>query len=346
HKQFLPLFTPYMVQSTIGGTLASGVDSPLRQAYGTARDYLLGIEYIDGSGLRTKSGGRVVKNVAGYDIHKVHLGALGSLGIITRVNFRTFPSPVEGSHGFVASFANPEGAFELRHRIVDSPLTPLTLEVLSPELCRLFCTRNASSLGEPLASAEKWFPAGHSAVTAAFVGNPQVIARYERDLKCMAEECKASTTAVLGDADRPAVWGRLREALPLLRESSPAATLFRIPALPGKFCALIKSLCAAAEKAHVPSAYVVRSVGFVYFGLLPESSNSDSLSRLADVCGEIFKIAQQHEGHAVVMWCPTELKRRMNVWGTPRGDLELMKKVKQTFDPHGIFSPGRFAGGM
>ena len=91
HRQFLPLGVPYLAQTTIGGTIASGVDSPLRQLYGTARDYLLGMEFVTGDGIAAKSGGRVVKNVTGYDIHKLMIGALGTLGVITLINFKTFP---------------------------------------------------------------------------------------------------------------------------------------------------------------------------------------------------------------------------------------------------------------
>src|SRR5262249_6466739 len=99
HNQFLPLLTPYYSTSTIGGTIASGLDSPLRQYYGTARDSLLGAESMDGTGARVKSGGRVVKNVSGYDLHKLRIGSVGSLAVIPRLNFRPFPAPI-GSRGF------------------------------------------------------------------------------------------------------------------------------------------------------------------------------------------------------------------------------------------------------
>ena len=104
HQQFLPLAVPFLDQTTMGGLIASGVDSPLRQFYGTARDFLLGMEFVTGEGVAAKSGGRVVKNVAGYDLHKVMIGALGTLGVITRVNFKTFPMPIQ-TRGFVARFA-------------------------------------------------------------------------------------------------------------------------------------------------------------------------------------------------------------------------------------------------
>ena len=93
HGQFLPLEVPYMNRTTAGGTIASGVDSPLRQSYGTARDYILGLEFVTGEGIAAKSGGRVVKNVTGYDIHKLLAGSLGTLGVITKINLRTFCRP-------------------------------------------------------------------------------------------------------------------------------------------------------------------------------------------------------------------------------------------------------------
>src|SRR6266852_2192240 len=144
HKQFLPLLVPWYTLSTIGGTVASGIDSPLRQFYGTARDFLIGAEFVDGTGHLCKSGGRVVKNVAGYDLHKLLIGSLGTLAVIIRLNFRTFPSPV-ASRGFVASFPNPEGVLALRRAIANSSLTPLTLDIVSPELAQIFATRTPAT---------------------------------------------------------------------------------------------------------------------------------------------------------------------------------------------------------
>ena len=92
-RQFLPLDSPIGGFATIGGILATNSSGPLRHAFGTARDFLLGLEFVTGEGVRTKSGGRVVKSVAGYDIHKLMIGSLGTLGIITSANFRTFRLP-------------------------------------------------------------------------------------------------------------------------------------------------------------------------------------------------------------------------------------------------------------
>src|SRR6202049_2128861 len=102
-KQFLPLAVPFFDQCTVGGTIASNIGSALRPGYGSARDFLLGAEFVNGAGTFTKSGGRVVKNVTGYDLHKLLIGSLGTLGAITRLNFRTFPLP-EGYGPLVCTF--------------------------------------------------------------------------------------------------------------------------------------------------------------------------------------------------------------------------------------------------
>ena len=93
HRQFLPLAVPFADRATVGGTVAPGVDGPLRQFYGTARDYVLGMEFVTGEGVLAKSGGRVVKNVSGYDIHKVMIGALGTLGNHHESKLPHFPAP-------------------------------------------------------------------------------------------------------------------------------------------------------------------------------------------------------------------------------------------------------------
>ena len=126
----LPLAVPFMDRATVGGTIASGVDSPLRQLYGTARDYVLGMEFVTGDGAPAKSGGRVVKNVTGYDLHKLMIGALGTLGVITKINFRTFPLPVATRASWPRSTQPPGDRAAARHR--PSPLRPLVVEIVSP----------------------------------------------------------------------------------------------------------------------------------------------------------------------------------------------------------------------
>ncbi|HET6932544.1 MAG TPA: FAD-binding oxidoreductase, partial [Candidatus Acidoferrum sp.] len=127
-NQFLPLGVPCRKASTVGGAIASGIDSSLRQQYGTARDFLIGAEFVDGTGKPCKSGGRVVKNVTGYDLHKLLIGSLGTLGVITRLNFRTFPLP-ELQGAFLAGFPTLEAALNFHASLLNSGLPFSNLEL-------------------------------------------------------------------------------------------------------------------------------------------------------------------------------------------------------------------------
>src|ERR1700722_13334686 len=171
HGQFLPLVVPFADRTTVGGTIASGVDSPLRQSYGTARDYILGMEFVTGEGVVAKSGGRVVKNVTGYDMHKLLAGSLGTLGIITKINLRTFPRPLH-SRGFISRFETADATLGMRHRIAQSSLTPLTIEILSPQTADIFSGGAAARI-EPNAFVATLLSNKHWTLAATFAGNDQ-----------------------------------------------------------------------------------------------------------------------------------------------------------------------------
>jgi FAD/FMN-containing dehydrogenase len=382
HRQFLPLLLPFYSTSTIGGAIASGVDSPLRQTYGTARDFLIGAEFIDGTGALCKSGGRVVKNVTGYDLHKLLIGSFGTLAIITRLNFRTFPMPLD-SRGFVAAFPSAEGALALRRKIAESPLSPLTLEVLNPQVAQIFATQTpsgpeaaifssagAANSGGPLPLPGDWFNPQAWQLCAAFAGSPEVLQRYARDLSVLAQSLpsalRPTATAFLDDATRPAIWGRLREALPLLLRASPTATIFRIGALPETHVALLDALRQIADRWDIPHALIARATGNIYFALLPrdpsihlagaqvaaaidpqdvgqlhDGANQEIIAQTAKAADAVFALCAKHSATASIQFCPALLKRHMNVFGPPRPDVATMRRLKTAFDPKSIFAPGR-----
>jgi len=333
HNQFVPLEAPWWERATVGGTVASGVDSPLRQFYGTTRDFIIGAEFVTAAGALAKSGGRVVKNVTGYDLHKLAVGSLGTLVALTRVNFRTFPLP-QARRAFLASFAQPGGAMELRKRIATSPLTPASLEIISPEAARRISAPDAP-MDDGL-----WH------VLAGFEGTETVVARYERDLARLAEAAGAVQGRVVGDAGWTVMRARLREAIPLLLAASPAPMVCKVSVLPGKFAEVFEALRAAAGKLSLECAILARGVGAVYFALLPERAEEESLARLEQAAAAIFEIAAAAGGHATIPWCPVALKKKVSIWGPSRADFGLMRRVKDAFDPAGLFAPGRFAGGF
>ncbi len=341
--QFLPLGVPFFDRTTAGGTIATGVDTPLRQLFGTARDYVLGMEFVTGGGNLTKSGGRVVKNVTGYDLHKLMIGALGTLGIITKINFRTFPLP-PASREFVATFDSAEMALDLRHRIARSALSPSTLEILSPGVAGLFYSDAAARI-EPtplrpnLLSNTKW------ALTTGYAGSERVLARYETDLQRMAAEAGATDVAFLSD-DLRAAWGRKREFIPIALASSPATTIMKLSVLPTRIAEMLERSAAECENVDLPCVAIARGVGVIYFVLLPPDASEDSRTKVSGATARIAAACAELGGNATIPWCPSKWKTSLAIWGPERADFAQMKKLKTVFDPCGIFAPGRFAGGL
>lgn len=341
--QFLPLAVPFSDHATIGGTVASGVDSPLRQFYGTARDYILGIEFVTGEGISAKSGGRVVKNVTGYDLHKQMVGSLGTLGVMTQINFRTFPLPL-GTRAFVANFDTAERALSMREGVSRSALTPLTMEILSPGVADLLYSDAASAL-EPAPFAANIVSNKTWAFTAGFAGTEKVLNRCESELRNFADQCGAKTAVTLSD-QVPGAFGRKREFIPIALASSRATTILKISVAPLKLKETLAEILSAAEADSVRCAVLARGVGIVYAALLPESKDEGSRAKVACVVTRIQSACGRLQGHATIPWCPTEWKSQLAIWGAERNDLPQMRKLKAVFDPHNILSPGRFVGGI
>jgi glycolate oxidase FAD binding subunit len=354
-KQYLPLLVPYYSQSTIGGTIASGLDSPLRQHYGTARDFLLGAEFIDGTGSLVKSGGRVVKNVTGYDLHKLLIGSLGTLAVITNLNFRTFPMPL-ATRGFLASFPTHEAALAARRRIAQSPLTPLTLDAFNPRAAKLFATQTPSApevavfAGEAHQPTEvslplpgEWFHPNEWQLSAGFAGNPEVPDRYDRDLTQIAEQSRATSVSILDDTTRPSIWGRLREALPIFLESSPSATILKLTTVPAHQVQAITVLESVAIAVNLPLAAIARASGALYIAMLPAGSLDSAADSLAVLTQEILSLSRSLDGRASLLFAPPTIKSRLEstLNSYPRPDLELMRRLKFAFDPQNIFAPDR-----
>jgi glycolate oxidase FAD binding subunit len=341
HKLFLPMAVPYAGKTTVGGTVASGVDNPLRQRYGTARDYLLGVEFVTGDGVAAKSGGRVVKNVSGYDLHKLMIGSLGTLGIMTRLNFRTYPMPVR-AEAMVARFAQAPQALRMREKIAKSALTPSTLEIFSQGAAELLSGETARKI-----CGDAWDASvvsnGHWMVTVGFSGSDAVRKRYAGELKRFAEEAGAERVNLL---ERPeevrAAFSRKREFIPIALETAPATTILKFTSLPTKIGNVLERAKQASEKCELPWVAMARGVGVTYVVLLAKSRDEESRQK-------VNAMSASMEEHFTIPWCPTEWKSSLPISGNDSATqktLPLMEKVKKVFDPAGILSPGRFMGGL
>jgi glycolate oxidase FAD binding subunit len=337
-KQFLPLAVPFSDRATIGGIVAANSSSPLRHAYGGVRDFCLGMEFVTGEGTVAKSGGRVVKNVTGYDLHKLLIGSLGTLAVITRVNFRTFPlPPSQGT--FAASFSDAEAAFSFCRAIAHSVLTPQMVEVAGPSAAHLLFSSDTTARVEP----RMW------SVIVSAAGQPEVVDRLAHELGHMASKSAAEEFMPLGDSAAQSILTRIREFPKIVLEAAPSATIFRIGSIPTAMAGLLGELAGVATRNRLDLITLTRASGIVYAAFLPPEGGLSTITAMINMAREVFQTCGKPEidASAMIEWCPPEVKRAGGgVWGPPRNDFALMRRVKAAFDPRGVLSPGRFAGGI
>ncbi len=325
-NQFLPMAVPFFENATVGGAIAAGFDSPLRYFYGTARDFMIGAEFVD------------VKNVTGYDFHKLLNGSLGTLAVITRVNFRTFPLQ-PSRRGFLASFADETGALGFARQIADSPLTPTVLEVLSPEYAELFLEEKS-----PVASlrldVEAW------TVCVGFEGSAEVCERYRRDLSRLARTASARDAIAVHDSQFLSLLEILREAPAAMSRVAKQGVVLRFVTLPGKLPDLVRALQSFASSSWMSSAILIRSVSIVYLALIPRDGDESAIKQATYFWKSVGSLRGQMEFNASILFCPSEWKPDLDVWAYADGTIDLGQRVKKAFDPNGTFARGRFVGNV
>ena len=326
-RQIVALDPPLPETATVGGTLAANVTGPRRFRYGAARDIVIGTAAVLADGTEIKSGGRVVKNVAGYDLNKLFIGSLGTLAVITRVTFKLIPAPPE--RGMVAGvFATLEQAAAAAQRIAASTLGPLTLDLVSPQA--------AGDLADALPAA----PAGSWLLAVELGGTRAAVDRARADLvhvmraggcRAMAEPPpieRERVTAALRDFGHPA--------------GERAALVLRASVLPAETTQVCRLFAATADPSGAPPAIVARAGSGSVLGAWPTAEPDAVRSLVHRLRGDLRSLG----GTLAVERCAPEAKQGLDVWGIDGPDLTLMRRVKQAFDPAGILSPGRGPGNI
>jgi glycolate oxidase FAD binding subunit len=305
---------------TIGGLIATGDAGPLRYRYGSPRDLLIGITVVRADGAVAKSGGKVVKNVAGYDLGKLFAGSYGTLGFIVDATFRLHPKP-DTSSWITVQCDTPQVAAEIVGVMADAPLAPSAIELGWP---RADASISVSVLLEgDQASVEGRADRMTAALSRWTVGQPS---RQPKRLggssahPPLAVDATNQTTMI-----RVAFWaGQLEHVLQLIRESGTKHGID--PAIRGSAAGVLNvSLGDGA-----PTGAVCGFVDAVRAGLA-------SMTAVGDVVPSVAS--------AVVVWAPAEVRTSVDLWG-PVPSIRLMRAVKDQFDPDHRLAPGRFAGGI
>jgi len=296
--------------ATVGGIVAANSSGPRRLRYGTVRDLIIGIRVILADGTVAKAGGKVVKNVAGYDLSKLFTGSLGTLGVIAEANFRLHPIR-ESARTVVVRVDDPEKIAGVAQDLTHSSFSQFVLDAL-----------------------EMRWERESGAVVALFEGiEPAVEAQASTAAEILRSHGEVH---VLGKDDGEAFWEDFAR-----RPWSEGDVGLKIGAPPDDLSAVFDSVLGAAGRAGAEASISGHAgTGVTYVGL---SGGEDGL---VEVVEEIREIRVRRGGSVVVQGAPLAVKERVDVWG-PVGDyLGLTRRVKEKFDPEYIMNPGRFLGGI
>ncbi len=322
--QWLALDPPDAEQATLGGILASNASGPKRLRYGSARDIVIGLRVVQASGDIARSGGRVVKNVAGYDLNKLYIGSLGTLGIIIEANFKLQPLPIS-ERTFLLTFLNAADAMQTVITILGSLLTPSAVELID--------ARAASDMNDFFGLN---LPTNGYTLAVNFEGSAVAIDRQSDETRSLARKNGALLSDDLTGEAQDQFWD-------VVREHTQGSVTCKVAVLVSQVASYLQRIEQVCRRNELEAAVVAHAGnGILYIELRP----GDATPRLVEAIRELRLYAQEARGRLVVERCPIDLKRLTSVWGESGPDFYLMQRLKQQFDPDGTFVKGRFMGGL
>ena len=322
--QRLALDPPDAQQATVGGILSSNASGPKRLRYGSTRDLVIGLHVVQANGEVARSGGRVVKNVAGYDLNKLYIGSLGTLGIIVEANFKLHPLPV-AERTLLLSFVNAADAMQTVIAILGSLLIPSAIELIDP-----------GAAGDMRDFFGLKLPVNGYSLAINFEGSISAIDRQMDEARLLAGKHGALLADDLTGQEQDAFWN-------VVREHTQGSVTCKAAILVSQVAAYLQTVEQICRRHELETAIVAHAGnGILYIELRP----ADATQRLVQAIAELRLHAQEARGSLVVERCPIELKRLISVWGEPGSDFYMMQRLKQQFDPKGTFVKGRFLGGL
>ncbi len=320
-QQWLALDPPLTEGATLGGLISTNATGARRLRYGGVRDQIIGVRVALADGTIARGGGKVVKNVAGYDLPKLYTGALGTLGVILSANFRLYPLLPYGATALLEADDLPSlGA--VVQRILARPLTPSALDLFSPD-----------APGAPYLLAVRF----ESGVHASVEGQAQAV--------CDAQVAEgAQPRSTLSGADEARFWSvrAARWSIPLAAQADPSAASATIKvSLP---LTAVAGWLVELERARLAGDLAARWQAHAGHGILM-ARLAAAPEMLIERIEALRQVAIAQRGSLVITNLPPALAGKLDPWG-PVAALAVMRRLKQRFDPNGILNPGRFVGGI
>ena len=306
--QFLAIDPAYPETATLGGIIATADTGSLRQRYRGVRDMLLGISLVRSDGKIAKAGGRVVKNVAGYDLMKLFTGSYGTLGIISQVTLRVYP--IQEASGTVVLVGEREHIAKATQTLLSFALTPVAVELLSTNLVKELDLGKAVGL---------------------IVRFQTVIGSVEEQLQKLLEVGNSLGLNCTRYCDYEVeLWNKLKQKI--WHSHRKTEIICKIGVMPNQ---AVKTLNQVALETGLGLIHAGSGLGELHFN----SVNPETILELRQWCESIG-------GFLTVLAAPLEIKQKLDVWGYNQNGLDMMRRIKQKFDPQNILNPHSFVGGI
>jgi glycolate oxidase FAD binding subunit len=322
--QWLSLDPARPDRATVGGILATDDSGPRRHLYGTCRDLLIGITVVGADGAIIRGGGKVVKNVAGYDLPKLFIGSFGTLGVIVEATLRLRPRP-DVDRAAVVAFERLKDAGVGGRAIMGSDLIPSAIELVDAEAARalgLATTGGALLVGvDGIEEQVNWECAELGRLLAPLGGGE---------------------VRVLDGSAREDLWGALGALAG--RTEEDAAAVMRWGVLPTQLADVMEESAAIAVRNGLRAA--VTAHAGIGIGTAALAGDAASTAAVVATLTEWRRLVNGAGGHAMIARAPLAVKERVPVWDEPGAAARIMQGIKSRLDPRGILNPGRFVGGI
>jgi glycolate oxidase FAD binding subunit len=318
-RQRLPIDVPESDRATIGGVIATNWNGPRRYGEGSVRDYVIGINAVDGRGMPFKGGGRVVKNVAGYDFCKLLTGSLGTLGVITQATLRLKPIPEQAAL-VACSVADGPSAEKLLAALVTSRTAPTAIELVAGPAWHADPALQSIAGANPTALY----------LVVALEGTGAEVEYMIRQLASEWRSAGISAPLVVGEG--ASLWQRLVE----FPAAGDYALALHASVVPSGVTAMIDAARRLDPECSI-QAHAGNGSLIMKFPKYPPEGLSRAL------VGNLQPAAAQHRGHVFVLSNPSGAEMtHQSAWGATDAPLWLMTEIKRRFDPKDILNRGRF----
>ena len=321
-RQRLPIDIAQAGRATLGGALATNTSGPRRFGHGTFRDYVIGISAVDAHGRAIKAGGRVVKNVAGYDICKLLVGSRGTLAIVTQVTLKLRPLAETSALLWCAfdSFAAIDRALE---RLLTSDARPVAIELLNPASATLIAASSRCEL-----------PTTQPVLCLGVEGSPREVDWQLETLRREVAPFDVKSSEVVSE---PAAAAALWQALTEFQTCADDPLTFQANVRPSQCVAFIEQ----ATKLNV--AIQAHAANGIVIGQLPESAAT--VNETTVILNQLRQTTRSGGGNLHVLHCDPEWQPLLPMCGEAEPSWPLMQDLKQKLDPPGLLNPGLFVEG-